>query len=247
MFLKKIIFIDFDGVLFDTVKEAYVVICIAMKKFKTIKDVDFDSNHFRSFLKYRNYVGPAWNYKYVWDILDNNFSDDRKQQYLELIAEARFSDYADFENLFFSTREEIKHNDFEEWLKLNEPYKFLSLIKNKWIKNLDRFFIVTTKDKKSVRVLLRKHGVSISKNMIFDKVHFDLYNSKSRIISQIMRSQNTHKAIFIDDNINHVNSCKNIHKLSTYLAGWGYNSGRGLNSLGMTFVNSQINNLLYKN
>ena len=51
--LKRAVFLDFDGVLFDTVKEAYCVSMVALDKAADISGVNLDSPHFQVFLPER--------------------------------------------------------------------------------------------------------------------------------------------------------------------------------------------------
>ncbi|MEJ1354045.1 MAG: HAD family hydrolase [Candidatus Sedimenticola sp. (ex Thyasira tokunagai)] len=240
---ENCVFLDFDGVLFNTVKEAYVITSIAMKKYQCIDDVVFDTDHFKCFLKYRYLVGPAWNYKYMWELLSIDGLREYEQIYQYLISRAKYSDYHKFENLFFFTRDKIKLNEFDKWINLNEPYDFLKLVKHHIIKN-DKLFIITTKDKATVKDLLELEGIDMNGNSIYDKVDFDRYKSKFNIINSIIKNRNIDKAIFIDDSAEHLKKCGEIKRLSIYQAGWGYISPKDASSLSMSTIAAEINNLL---
>ena len=67
---KKLVLFDLDGVLFDTVKEAYCVSMIALGKASGISGVNLDSPHFREFHRFRFLVGPAWNYYYLVSLIN---------------------------------------------------------------------------------------------------------------------------------------------------------------------------------
>ena len=64
----RFLFLDFDGVLFDTVREAYEV-CRSTPSFLRQK---FDEKQYAEFLKFRPLVGPAWNYYFVMTAITNN-------------------------------------------------------------------------------------------------------------------------------------------------------------------------------
>jgi hypothetical protein len=123
--MQVIIFLDFDGVLFNTVKEAYAVSMISSGRCKKIEDLNFNSVHYREFLRYRYLVSSAWNYKYVLKLLDSekylNFID----AYWLMCKEAKKSEYIEFEKSFFRMRAHLKKINFERWLELSEPYHFL--------------------------------------------------------------------------------------------------------------------------
>jgi FMN phosphatase YigB (HAD superfamily) len=67
----RLIFFDFDGVLFDTVREAYASAVIAGGRSDTLDDVDYNSSHYETFRKLRYLISPAWNYKYLLEVLES--------------------------------------------------------------------------------------------------------------------------------------------------------------------------------
>jgi hypothetical protein len=233
------IFLDFDGVLFNTVKEAYVISMIAKRKSKTIEDIKFISTHYELFLKYRYLVGPAWNYKYLLELLDTQTIDFEKK-YKDIIGNAVQKDYEGFEKLFFNIREELQTNDLQKWLKLNEPYVFLDMIKSLLINKQDEFLIITTKDKATVKKLLEFEGIYLSEKSIYDKEDFARYKSKANIIQEIMINKKILHAIFLDDNSAHLSECRNILNLQLLQANWGYISPLDTNVLSEEQVFDQI-------
>ncbi|QEH07289.1 hypothetical protein [Sulfurospirillum multivorans] len=233
------IFLDFDGVLFNTVKEAYVISMIAKHKYKTIEDIKFTSKHYELFLKYRYLVGPAWNYKYLLELLDTQAINFEKK-YKEIIDNALQKDYKVFEKLFFDTREELQTNDLQKWLKLNESYSFLDMIKSLLINKQDEFLIITTKDKATVKKLLEFEGIYLSEKSIYDKEDFAKYKSKATIIQEIMINKKIPYALFLDDNSEHLNECRNILNLQLLQANWGYISPLDTNALSQKQVFNQI-------
>ena len=204
------IFLDFDGVLFNTVKEAYAV---AMKAYKDVNicDINFNSNHYKIFEKYRYLVGSAWNYKYILELIDKEVAS-LEEEYISLKKEH----YFEFEKSFFENRELYKNNFFEDWIKLNEPYSFFYLVKE----YLDKSYIITTKDSKTVKYLLERENIKNIK--VFGKDDFDKYKTKSSLIQHIMNKNKINQALFIDDSKNHLDGCKNIKNLDPLQAGWGY-------------------------
>ncbi|MDK2047646.1 hypothetical protein [Aliarcobacter butzleri] len=103
------IFLDFDGVLFDTVREAYSVAVITSSKYNSIDEIDFETEHYQNFKKLRYLISPAWNYKYLLDELEQNKDLIKiKNNFLNSISNASQKDYEEFENNFFSVRNYLK-------------------------------------------------------------------------------------------------------------------------------------------
>jgi len=208
--MEKILFLDFDGVLFDTASEAYQV-CIHTEAFKNIK---LPPNSLETFFLYRAMIGPAWNYYYIMNAIIKS-KKCSKLDFKESISSKKF------ENDFFSTRQKLKKNNYLEWLSLNQAYTFVERLKLSISSNLD-IYIITTKDKQTVKDLLDAHKIQyINHNNIFGKESFNLFGSKREIILNILGDRE-YKAIFVDDLSTHLEKCENIKNLQCIQAGWGY-------------------------
>lgn len=220
---KNLLFLDFDGVLFDTLREAYVVAVLTYGKYKSMNDIDFNSDHYKKFKKLRYLISPAWNYKYLLDCLEEESMDilSIKKQYLHLIKKAKEAEYNGFENLFFNKRNILKNEHYEYWIRLNAPFSFLNEISRIIYNNPKNIYIITTKDKQTVLKLLNLENIFIVGNHIFDKDDYKKFGSKKNIIKTIL-GENTDEAIFIDDSDTHINDCESIKNLHCLQPNWGY-------------------------
>jgi phosphoglycolate phosphatase-like HAD superfamily hydrolase len=217
------IYLDFDGVLFDTAREAYAVLYFIGERVTAIENVSFGSQQHEIFCKLRPYVGPAWNYFYVKkEMVRTDDSRNVVNCFLKSITEAFPAEYQEFENEFFATRTAIQKKFKEEWFNLNKPYPFLFLIAPFLCMPDAPFSIVTTKDSKTVDILLKKTGISFREENIFDKKSFAKLKSKSFIIDNHMQKNNITKALLIDDSARHIQECLWIKNLDTVIPDWGY-------------------------
>ena len=208
--MEKIIFLDFDGVLFDTVDEAYQI-CINSDTFKNEK---LPKNSLELFRKFRPLVGPAWNYYFIMNsiigfsrITNTNFINSAEAQKFELD--------------FFHTRNRLKNENYNDWLKFNKKYVFLDELE-KIVDDNFKIFIITTKDKKTVIDLLYTYRINFIKDEnIMSKVDFNKFGSKKAIIlNQLINKK--YKALFIDDLYYHLKGCEDIYNLQLIQADWGY-------------------------
>ncbi len=215
------IFLDFDGVLFDTVREAYAVVSISSGRYNSIDEIDFETEHYQNFKRLRYLISPAWNYKYLLEELEVN--DDInliKNNFLNSISNASKEDYEEFENSFFSTRNYLRKNHYEKWFKLNVPFPFLSEIEFLFYEYKHLVYIVTTKDKATVLKLLSLEGVEFDEARVFDKEDYEKIGSKKSIIESLI-SQDT-PSIFIDDSDKHIQDCSQLESLKYFQPDWGY-------------------------
>jgi hypothetical protein len=210
--MEKILFLDFDGVLFDTVYEAYNVAINT----KSYKSVSFHSDSFEKFSKYRSLVGPAWNYFYIMKSIKNNLLLQDNYIFKNTIESK------EFEIDFFNSRKCLKEQNYKKWLNFNKKYIFLDKLEQT-IEELNIcVYIITTKDKQTVEDLLIANNIKfINSKFIFGKDMFSKYGSKSNIISNILHTK-IYKAIFIDDLYSHLELCENINNLQLIQPNWGY-------------------------
>ncbi len=215
------IFLDFDGVLFDTVREAYSVTVLTTCKYNSIDEIDFETEHYQNFKKLRYLISPAWNYKYLLEELEINQDINLiKSNFLNDISNASKKDYEEFENNFFNTRNYLRKNHYEKWFRLNVPFPFLSEVEFLFYEYKHLLYIVTTKDKTTVLKLLSLEGIEFDDARVFDKEDYEKFGSKKSIIKSFM-SQETQN-IFIDDSDKHIQDCSQIKGLKCFQPDWGY-------------------------
>ncbi len=219
--INKMIFLDFDGVLFDTMREAYAVAVLLSGKYNSIDEIDFETEHYENFKRLRYLISPASNYKYLQEELEeNNDINLIKNNFLNSISNASKEDYEEFENSFFSTRNYLRKNHYEKWFRLNVPFPFLGEIEFLFYEYKHLVYIVTTKDKATVLKLLSLEAIDFDKTRVFDKEDYEKFGSKKSIIESLI-SQDT-QSIFIDDSDKHIQDCSQIAGLKCFQPDWGY-------------------------
>ena len=213
---QSIIFLDFDGVIVDSAKEAYAIAMLTTGRIKTLADLDINSSHAVRFLKQRCHIGPAWNYYYLLKLIDEN----KDLSFSEILPNEAGKEGRNFQEQFFATRQVIRNHFWDEWLDLNEIYNgsdvFIDLIN----KN-NNIVIVTTKDAPTVKALLEKYGVS-REIAIYDAKSYEDFGCKSLFIDYFIKTNYIKKSLFIDDSRSHLDKCNWIENLETVQAQWGY-------------------------
>lgn len=211
-----VVFLDFDGVIFDSVVESYAMAMLTSQKISTLSDLNVESDHARRFFSQRYLVGPAWHYYYLLKAIESG-DDECFSTYLPIEAgeEAK-----EFQAAFFATRQVIRNNFWDDWLLLTRLYPgaqvFIDLINAN--KNIA---ILTTKDYSSVKALLDRYGLHRPVD-IYDVKTYEKFGSKSNFIDDYIRSSGIKKALFIDDSLVHLKKCEWVEGLEVVQAGWGY-------------------------
>lgn len=221
---KTIIFLDFDGVLCDSEKEAYILSRYAYYGFDVHKPIE--SDRYEKFAKHRYLISNSWQYYYLMQILEEHFEFDTENieiRFNILVSNGRIELTELFNTKFLAKRKELMENEFDFWNCLETPTLFLTMLKN-IIKNSENceFAILSTKNKEAIIKKFKFWEFDFNNEFIFDKK--DLENlSKGDFIENYLNSHNKYQdAILIDDNKGNINSCANIENLQAHLTSWGY-------------------------
>ncbi len=222
--MKVTIFIDFDGVLYDTLKEAYVLcryVCWGTDIFTPI-----EKEIYNKFYRYKFLVFNSWQYFYLMRTIkdSNNYTDE------EFIHKY---------NYYITHREKDKEEIFEK--EYAQKRKWLIENHSDYVDNLEQKFtfmdMINTLDtnKYDILVISRKNTFAIKrkgiKYKIIGKEELSNVVNKSEFIEKYMEDNNVKKAFFVDDNSHNLLPCKNIKNLTCILAGWG---NIGINEIGLS-------------
>ena len=125
----------------------------------------------------------------------------------------------DFCNTFLNIRKDLVQNNYDFWQTLEVPYDFFHEIK-KLYRQID-IVIASKKNKPSIITRLKSYGLNIDENHVFAREILDKYSTKAEFMAEYMEKNNYSEALFIDDNSNNLNPCKNYPQIKTLLALWG--------------------------
>ncbi len=212
------VFLDFDGVIADSIDECYLV---AKQAYFGFAKLPTDEGNLRGlFVKYRGNVRPVYQYMLLLRAFEvNEFQDDSESilaSFLTLENNVSEKEKERFETLFFRARE-LGQVDKTAWLKLNPLTGFGKGLIGR---NLDDVYIVTTKDKKSVNLILQEHNIRLSD--VFDKQAYREFGDKGKIIKHVMDQNSKYvTGIFVDDAVGHLDAV-NDPRITCYFADWGY-------------------------
>lgn len=243
--MKKALFLDFDGVLFDTATEAYYISCLTY--FQDPEKIRFGGHHYDLFKSFRYLTGPAWHFYYLMKAIDTHLKQRKNidRAFRDFLKNSSAREYTEFEKTFFKNRMSLQQSNYSFWLKLNTPYPFLEVFRISLLqkKNLC-IYIISTKDERTIIDLLRANGVSFPEQRVMGRAAFEKYQNKGNIIRKIMREKEIVNAIFIDDSVDHLRECAHIKNLKLIQNSWGYIDKGQNNALDLDKILEKIENLL---
>lgn len=230
--MKKILCLDFDGVICDSQQECLLVAYNAYNSFsknsaKRINNINTIPYYIRrDFLKHRYLVRPAKEYWLIINLLVKN-KEIPNQTTFDNWVNYYSKKLIQYEPFFFEERQSLKENSPELWFSLHRIYPEFF---NYWesLNKLYEIYIVTNKDYSAVSVLLDYFGINISERKIWG---FEKKLEKIDMLKNIMDLNDISNSdlIFVDDHPDYVESIINIG-VKSYLAGWGYNKENKKNS-----------------
>ena len=219
-----VVALDFDGVICDSMNECMLVAYAAYTGTQAIP-VAF----VRYFRKYRHFVRPAQEYWLIVEAYQRGMEPVTEYEFNALAQECK-EQVAQFESVYFQTRERLRSSDFKAWLKLHTMYPEFS---EGW-PLVERFaipYIVTTRDRGSLKYLLESFGINIPAENWWTK---ERTRSKPEAILAIARERNIRPAeiLFVDDHPEHLHDVAQTGA-SVFWAAWGFwSSQNGFQEIG---------------
>ena len=209
---KPQIFLDFDGVICDSVDECFVSSWLAYAMHRDKEPTSISLSEYHLFRDYRPFIRGGADYLLLQHCIAKGIhlsNQDEFDAQVEIIGDAGIDE---FHSQFYSIRSNLLENDRAYWLKLNTIYPGVrqplkSLAPHAWI--------LTTKEVSFAHEIISSKGFEWA----LDRIICSGKERKVEIIEQILGENDT--AVFIDDQIDHFTGSIDP-RISCYLAAWGY-------------------------
>lgn len=224
------IFLDFDGVLFDTVLESYLLARYAyfdIEPFEKINEKEYELFHSVRYL-----ITHSWHYYYIMKLIGDGVNiEDFPQEYRNTVSHRNEKTDSEFDKKFQVKRKDLIENHFDFWNTLDKPYPFFNKVKS--LSEKLNIIIVSTKNEEAILKHCKDYGLNIEEKNVIGKTKLKQYGSKKEFLEYYIRENKIDKSIFIDDAISTIKNCSNIQNLNVYCANWGYVADKsdGLNEV----------------
>ena len=237
---KKILFLDFDGVLFDTLKEVYLINRYIYKGIDLFDKVD--EANYELFSKYKYLVYNIWMFYYYNPLIFNN-CENIIDNFINALSKRNIKAEEDFCNDFLKVRANLVKNNYDFWKNLETPYEFFYEIKKLYEEKNPKILIVSKKNKTSIIERFNSYNFNISNDDIYAREILDKYSTKGEFINEYMNKNGFDEAIFVDDNNNNLKTCDNYSNITQILALWGnsqpnlkgYNQAQAIDKINQFF------------
>ncbi|MBR1617659.1 hypothetical protein IJ670_05850 [bacterium] len=213
------LFLDFDGVLFDTIREVYLINRFVYRGIDLKHSID--EKNYKLFSKYKYLVYNIWMFYYYNPLIFNEIAENEiPNEFQKNILKRNKKQEEDFCLDFLDARRRLINNDYEFWKNLEIPYQFFYNVKKLYEKEKINLVVVSKKNKKSIQERFETYDFKLDENNIFAREILDQYPSKGAFLNEYMQKNDIEQAIFVDDNINNLKTVDNP-KIKTILALWG--------------------------
>ena len=215
---NKVLFLDFDGVLFDTLKEVYLVnrqLYCGIDLFSKV-----DEKNYQLYSKFKYLVYNIWMFYYYNPLLFDG-CDDIATAFANAIKNRDIEKENAFCAEFLNIRADLVKNNYEFWKSLETPYDFFFEIKKLYEEKSLEIFIVSKKNKASIVERFNSYGFNLSSDRVFAREILDKYPTKGDFMAEFMLQNGFKEAIFVDDNNNNLKTCDKHSNIKQILALWG--------------------------
>lgn len=236
MKIQRILALDFDGCIVDSVMEALFVSYSSYRKHINEKTIIFDNkepkvsdflnlisnypSQVKRFRYYRPYIKDASDYAVILYIVENNLKVSSEEEFFKVKKLIPKENLEKYYRCFYQTRAKACKENFDAWAKLTPGFSCIDKIR----KLVDKYksVIATTNSKESITGLLSSPYLNLN---IKEGDIVDLHISTDKLVQMEyiarkykIKFENIH---FVDDNLSHLLKVQPLN-VKVYLAGWGY-------------------------
>ena len=186
---EKVLFLDFDGVLFDTLKEVYLVNRQLYQGIGLFDEIDI--KNYQLYSKYKYLVYNIWMFYYYNPLLFDN-CDDIENKFSQVLLNRNLKAEEEFCAEFLKIRADLVKNNYDFWNNLETPYDFFFEIKKLYEQKALEIVVVSKKNKTAIAQRFASFGWNLPEDKIFAREVLDKYSTKGEFLCIAKRVQKVH-------------------------------------------------------
>ena len=213
--MENYFFLDFDGVVCDSVQECFAASYMAYHELHLKKKAEAVSLKDKElFCACRPFIRSGEDYLLIHDLIRGGHVIDSQETFDAHIKKAGVHTMKTYGKLFYQAREAFLAAEPELWLDLNPLFPGLAGILRRAAENKN-FYILSTKKPPFIARILSHHGVQWD----ISRVLYPEDEPKRRVIEFVMGKGH---AVFVDDQLEHLLDAAQNKNIDCRLADWGY-------------------------
>jgi phosphoglycolate phosphatase-like HAD superfamily hydrolase len=220
--MKGLVFLDFDGVICDSLPETLVSSWRGYYALRAEKEPSaVPITLLEDFRKLRPFVRSGEDFILIHELIAAGISIKSQEVFDAHLAETGAVKIENYKEAFYAARRDFLINHREYWINLNSLYPHASACLSNWASS-PFLYILSTKRTKYIVEILTAKGIDIDPARVLSCAA----KEKNTTILRILASRGSKKAMFIDDQIDHL-TIDSAHgpadpRILGYLAAWGY-------------------------
>lgn len=209
------LFLDFDGVLCDSINECYVSSWLAFyRNGEQPKAISLAER--RLFDSYRPFIRRGADYLLLQHCVRNGITLASQKDFDDQIARMGEGRMADYDGLFYEVRRELLDKNRPYWLALNPPFSAV-LPPLRLVASNPLVHIISTKRADYIFEIVRSWGLAWP----LERIYCSGTEDKEDYLRTCLDGQEMEEGILVDDQIDHLTRIKD-RRIRSYLASWGY-------------------------
>ncbi len=170
------------------------------------------------FFKLRPFVRSGEDFLLLQELIDKKVRITSQTDFDTQIEKTGTSQMSYFRELFYAARSEYLNTDRDYWMSLNRLYPHIQRKLPLWADS-PCFYIISTKKSEYILEILKCRHIEICS----ERVLYCKNQSKQNLISNLLDKHKVNKAVFIDDQIDHLLASADTDlRIEGFLASWGY-------------------------
>jgi len=217
--MKGLVFLDFDGVICDSLSETLVSSWRGYYLLNNREEPKAVPVSLRGeFARLRPFVRSGEDFILIQECIAHGIPIHTQATFDEQLAQRGEQRVARFREAFYAARRDLLKNDRKFWIDLNRLYPHVEPRLQAWASS-HACYILSTKRAEYIIEILESRGI----HMDSDRVISCGAKQKKSTILRILDARECDRALFIDDQIDHLASeWARDPRIAGCLASWGY-------------------------
>jgi hypothetical protein len=223
--MEGLVFLDFDGVICDSLLECLVSSWQGYYRLYLGKqEAEVPITLRREFSKLRPYVRAGEDFILIQELIDSRISVQSQEQFDAQLALRGEEKMARYKKLFYTARRDFLVNQRSYWIGLNRIYPHVYRSLGGWAAS-PCLYILSTKRADYIIEILRANNIQMDQRRVLSC----RAREKKETILRTLDERGCTSALFIDDQIAHLTSdWARDPRIIGCLASWGYVKSRWL-------------------
>ena len=217
--MEGLVFLDFDGVICDSILETLVSSWRGYYRLHGEEEPRaMPVTLLRKFKRLRPFVRAGEDFILIHELLAGEIPIPSQQVFDDQLAQRGEQRVTDYRESFYAARQDLLLHDREYWIGLNRLYFHVAPCLSAWSCS-PSLYILSTKRAGFIVEILNAKGIPMDPKHVLSCEA----REKKKIILQTLAARGSERALFIDDQIDHLASePARDPRITGCLASWGY-------------------------